>query len=329
MQIVKRLRAFWSMPVRLERLEEIQRSTAEIARRADRTSAQIKLVSLLDRQHQQEIDRLPALLDERRIAEHVRRAIAEAPLVDDPYEHTSIARLLPADVYDLLIRAIPPAEFFDDRKPVKQNLPLPIEFGPALSVAVWGYMDDVIARRIIRPAVVEKFRAALQRHFEDMFGPALVERANALPQAASGGLLMLRRPGYHIGPHRDPKRAMITCLFYLAREGDNEAYGTQLFRVAGDAQADYKQTYYPEEQGRKCELVKVVPFRPNTLLVFLNSRGAHGATIPRDAPAHVERYTYQFYVAPQNEALSALVKSLPPEHRARWQSKALVRPEDA
>ncbi len=65
----------------------------------------------------------------------------------------------------------------------------------------------------------------------------------------------------------------------------------------------------------------MVPFKPNTMLVSLNSRGAHGATIPADAPADLERYTYQFYVAPGNEALSALIKSLPPAQRAMWRNR--------
>jgi hypothetical protein len=56
--------------------------------------------------------------------------------------------------------------------------------------------------------------------------------------------------------------------------------------------------------------------------VFVNSRGAHGATIPPDAQPELERYSYQFYVAPQNEALSAFVKKLPPERRKMWQNKS-------
>ena len=60
-------------------------------------------------------------------------------------------------MYDLLIRAIPPPAFFNDRDPIKQNLTFPMEFGPALSAAVWGYMDDVIARQVVRPAVLDKF----------------------------------------------------------------------------------------------------------------------------------------------------------------------------
>ena len=314
---------------RVDRLEEAQRASAAVARRADRTSMQVKLVDVLNRAQQPDVARLPALLDERRIAEHARRAIAAAPLLDDPYEHIVVDRLLPDDVYDLLLRAIPPAEFFDDHERIKQNLTFPMEYGPTLTATAWGYFDDVIARQIIRPAVLEKFHEPLQSHFASMFGAEFVGRANALPQAASSGRLMLRRPGYHLDPHRDPKRSMLTCLMYLAREGDSEEYGTQVFRVYDDAEADYKQTYYPREAGRKCELVKVVPFRPNSMLVFLNSRGAHGATISASAPADLERYSYQFYVAPLNEALSALVKSLPPEQRAKWRSKGAVHPEYA
>jgi hypothetical protein len=58
--------------------------------------------------------------------------------------------------------------------------------------------------------------------------------------------------------------------------------------------------------------------------VFLNSRGAHGATIPDDAPDTLERYTYQFYVAPENAALGALIRELPAERRAMWQNRNRV-----
>ena len=135
---------------------------------------------------------------------------------------------------------------------------------------------------------------------------------------------MLRRPGYHLNPHRDPKRSLLTCLLYLAKPGDDDAHGTRLYRVANDGEAHYKQTYYPEREGHACELVKVVPFRPNSMLVFLNSKGAHGACIPDSAPATTERFSYQFYVAPDNAALAALLKSLPPDRRKMWRNRNKV-----
>jgi hypothetical protein len=316
---------------RIEHLEDLLRTTEdhvhgarELARRADRSSTQVRLVSVLNRRQRQTIEQLPALLDEERIGEHVRRAVAAAALLGDPYEHIIVEGVLPEAVYDLLISAIPPVEFFDDRDPIKQNIRFPMDFGPTLSATAWEFMDEVIAHRVIRPAVLEKFQEPLRRHFTSLFGPAFTERANVLPQSVSGGRLMLRRPGYHLGPHRDPKHSMLTCLLYLARGGDSDTYGTQIFRVFDDDDAGYKQTYYPEEDGRKCELVKIVPFKPNTMLVSLNSRGAHGATIPPDAPADLERYTYQFYVAPGHAALAALVKSLPAAQRAMWRSKPQV-----
>ena len=314
---------------RIEELETAQGELTATARHADRTAMQVRLVALLDQTQRQDLERLPAILDEARISDHVRRAVAAATLITDPYEHIVIDRLLPDDVYDLLIRAIPPSEFFEDRDRIKQNLTFPMEYGPALAASAWGYFDEVIAKRIIRPAVFEKFHEPLQGHFRSVFGDAFLDQANALPQAASGGRLMLRRPGYHLDPHRDPKRSMLTCLMYLARAGDSEEHGTQIFRVQDDEDADYKQTYYPGAAGHACELVKVVPYRPNTMLVFLNSRGAHGATSPADAPAALERYTYQFYVAPLNEALSTLIKSLPPERRAKWKSRAVAQAEYA
>jgi hypothetical protein len=279
-------------------------------------------MAALDRRERPLLAQLPQVLDEARIAAHLRRAVAAAPMATEPYEHLVVERAFPDDVYELLMRALPPEAFFDDRDPIKQDLTFPMQYGPALSVTVWEYVDQVIAPRVIRPVVVDRFIEPLRRHFEGLFGSDLAERALALPHAVHGGRLMLRRPGYHLPPHRDPKRAQLTCLLYLARAGDDERYGTQLFRVEGDREARYKQTYYPEQDGRTCELVATVPFRPNTMLVSLNARGAHGATIPPDAPAALERYAYQFYVAPDNAALAALLKALPAERRVLWQNKA-------
>jgi hypothetical protein len=211
--------------------------------------------------------------------------------------------------------------FFTERDPIKQDLVIPMEFGSDVHLRVWRFVDEVLAKSIIRPAVMEKFDGPLQEHYDVIFGPAARERARALPFSTSGGRLMLRRPGYHLSAHRDPKRSLLTCLLYLAREGDNEAYGTQLYRVEQDSEAHYKQTYYPEREGQRCDVERVVPFRANSMLVFLNARGAHGADIPADAPATVERYSYQFYVAPDNAALAALLKSLPSDRRAMWKNR--------
>jgi hypothetical protein len=118
---------------------------------------------------------------------------------------------------------------------------------------------------------------------------------------------MLRRPGYHLDPHLDPKRVVFTCLLYFPRPGDSEAFGTTFYRMSGMPKIDRTSTFYPGTQGIACDLVKMVPFKPNSAVAFLNWGGAHGADIPRTAPSNTERFSYQFYVSPDPAALSAIV----------------------
>jgi hypothetical protein len=308
----------------LSRVEELEASLADArqrAARADRIAAQVKLAAVLDREQSQTLARMGELLDSTRVARHVRAAIESAAMVLEPYEHIVVDALLPQDVYDLLIEAIPHEPFFDDHDPVKRNLRFPMDLGPALTATVWGFFDHVVTDQMIRPAVLERFRDPLHRHYDSIFGAEWRARAAAMPHSVNSGRLMLRRRGYHLDPHRDPKHSMLTCLAYFARPDDDEAYGTEIFAVANDGDADYKQTYYPEQAGHTCTLVKVVPFRPNSMLVFLNSRGAHGATIPVDAPESLERYSYQFYIGPEKESLGALIRQLPEARRRMWQNK--------
>jgi len=308
----------------LEALRATLQDTAVRAARGDRCAAQIRYIMELNEQQREQLASLPALLDEQHMQAHVTRAIQAAELRREPFEHIVVEQILPPAVYDLLIAALPPTVFFDDHDPIKPNLVFPISFGPTLASETWNTVDAMIARRCIQPAVLDKFHQPLQGHYDTIFGPAFRRQANALPKLSSGGRLMLRRPGYHLAAHRDPKRSMLTCLLYLARPGDDETHGTQLFRVTNDREASYKQTYYPGADGGTCEMATVVPFRPNTMLVFLNAHGAHGATIPTNAGEHIERYSYQFYVAPENAALGALIRELPRDRRTMWQNKNKV-----
>ena len=308
---------------RMAGLEGALRDARAQAAQADRAVQRIERTQELDSAQRARLAVASDVLDASRVGAHVREAIAGAALEMVPCRHLVVENALPADFYALLIEAIPPDVFFDDRDPIKQNLVFPLESGPALTARAWGFMDAVVSGDIIREAVVERFRPLLLDHLDTIFGADARDRAETLPYLTEGGRLMLRRPGYGLRPHRDPKRAMLTCLLYLARPGDDERYGTQLFRVEQDGESRYKQTYYPEGDGLTCHLETTVAFRPNTMLVMLNSHGAHGVRIPADAPADLKRYSYQFYVAPRNEALSALVKSLPRERRAMWRSRDL------
>lgn len=62
--------------------------------------------------------------------------------------------------------------------------------------------------------------------------------------------------------------------------------------------------------------------RPNSALIFLNSKGAHGASIPDDAePADLQRYAYQFRIGPTRAGMEELMAALPAERAAAWSGK--------
>jgi hypothetical protein len=54
------------------------------------------------------------------------------------------------------------------------------------------------------------------------------------------------------------------------------------------------------------------------MLAFVNSRAAHGAALPPDAPL-LERYAFQFYVKPDDGTLKKLLAELPEADRAAWE----------
>ena len=299
-------------------MDQLAQATRDLSRSVDllrvRTE-QLLTIQQMDWERRQEVAELPAQLDEARTAAHVRRAVAAAPLRDEPFPYLVVHDWLPRDVYETIIRALPPSIFFADRDESRQRLIVPFGVAPEYSRRVWEFMAYRIVGGMLAPALSERLLPTL-REYVRSFCPDMPDDVD-LTLHASNGRIMLRRPGYVITPHRDPKWGFITCLVYLARRGDNETYGTQLYRVRNDEEAPSGKPYYVEES--RCELVTSVPFRANTMLVFLNSRGAHGASIPPGAqPPDLERYLYQFRLGPTNRTIAELLARMPEAQRALW-----------
>jgi hypothetical protein len=254
-----------------------------------------------------------------RIAAHIQAAVERANVVDDPAPHIVVEPILPLDVYELLLQSIPPPEFFSDRDPVKQDFELrDLVRAPRFSRAVWSFFDQQVVAQVLSSAVFERLRPAVVERYCRMLGSSAGVRAAALVHQTRSGRIMLRRPGYQLKPHLDPKRVVLTGIVYLAHPADTEEYGTQLFRVTQPFVQPSMKTFFPEDAGLRCELARTVPFRPNTLLAFVNADGAHGAALPRDARL-LERYAYQFYIKPDEDEFLDLLRYLPPDVRAPWE----------
>lgn len=247
---------------------------------------------------------------------HARRAVERVHLELDPSPHVVIDSVLPDDVYDALVEALPRPVYFDKVNEARDEMVVPFDCAPAFSRLVWGLFHDTIDQALL-PALIDKFRPALDDFIRASW-PALgswTEAQVVLRQA--NPRLMLRRAGYEIKPHRDPRWGFLTALVYLVpRDGTVPAYGTQLYRLREERDEPHTSPFWarPEE----CELVRDVPGTANQALVFLNGTGAHGASVPPDAPSDFLRYVYQARFSPDAETKARLIDLLEAAHRDRW-----------
>jgi hypothetical protein len=258
---------------------------------------QLLTIQRVDWEKRFDLARVDKWFDADDIEAHIKAAFDRTPLELDPYPHIVIQNWLPGDVYDQVVAAMPAAVFFArDRD---EHWVVPSGVAPLYSRQVWAFVANTIVGKFVHEALNRKFQDAICRYVRD-FVPSL-PRDIDLTLHPSDGRIML-----------------------LAREGDNETHGTQIYRVRDDAEAPTSRVYYPEPQ--KCELVKNVPFRANTMLAFLNSEGAHGASIPADTePPTLERYIYQFRLGPTGKVIKRLTDLMPPEQAAMWAGAKTVR----
>jgi hypothetical protein len=286
---------------------DVEQLRAQVRRVARDTRILHTLIAVDQAQHAR-WDALEATLDETAIRSTVARALSTAVFDRSPMPHVVLRDVLPAATYDALLEAIPGDEFFPEKDPIKQNIKIhQLDLVPAWTRRALTCLETTIIGGILAPAIVSRMRPYLEAMYGDEYGPSSGPLVAALPHEPTAGRLMLRRPGYKLEPHLDPRRVAITCLIYFARPGDNASYGTELFAVDRPLVLDRSNTFYPRENGYECRLVKAVPFEPNTALVFLNRGGAHAAEIPADAPRETKRFSYQFYISPDQAAVDAVV----------------------
>lgn len=251
-----------------------------------------------------------------RIAAHAAAAVERAALELDPFPHIVVHDLLPDDIAGELIRAVPSTAFFTAEDMTRQEIEVPFVFAPEYSRVMWGTFFDKVIEQTMVPALMKKFRPALDAFLRQHW-PELGSMADAgIELQVTNSRLLLRRPGYVIKPHRDPRWAFLTCLVYLPQTSSHEVYGTQLYRLQREPEVTHSSPLWVDRS--ECELVKDVPARRNTAVVFLNSTGAHGASIPTDVPTNVERYLYQVQFGVDEQTRDRLLAGASVETRSSW-----------
>ncbi|MGH9255013.1 MAG: hypothetical protein ACRD3C_10635, partial [Vicinamibacterales bacterium] len=202
----------------------IQRQCEEILSQVNALSEQLSQLSvreselraILERntENESQLDRLDKVIGKKATPDWVVAAIAGAPLHLEPFPYTVIDRLLPGYLYDSLLRGLPPVELFPNKTDGKQQLAVPFSLAPTYSQRAWTYLASDVIPTLIAPRLLEKFRAPIDEWILRNW-PEVDPRSVEL--RGSEGRIMLRRRGYRIRPHRDPKWSFITCILYLAR----------------------------------------------------------------------------------------------------------------
>ena len=232
----------------LDRVDQLAQATRELTRAVEAQrvrTQQLLAIEQMDWERRDDVRELESRLEPERVRAHVSRAIARATLDHDPFPHLVIDKWLPSDVYHRVIDALPPAVFFADRHESRQRLTVPFGVAPAYSRRVWQFVAHDVVSGMVGPALTDKLGSTI-REYLGSYCPEMPEHID-LTLHASDGRIMLRRPGYLIPPHRDPRWGFVTCLVYLARPGDNEAHGTQLYRVRGDEEAPSDKPFYIDQ----------------------------------------------------------------------------------
>ena len=256
-----------------------------------------------------------AMVDPEAVRAHIRSAISCAAVESDPYPHLVVNRIFPEPVYDCLVEALPAPIFFDKVSEHRDEMAVPLTFAPAYSRLVWQLFHDVIERAAL-PAIVEAFRPALDDFIRASWPMLGSWNESAITLRLANPRLMLRRPGYLIKPHRDPRWAFLTALFYLSPRDGDHSFGTQLYRMKVERDEPHTSPFWAHDD--ECQLVRDVPGGANSALVFLNGSGAHGAAIPPDAPANLLRYVYQARFSPDSATKARLLDLVTAESRDRW-----------
>jgi hypothetical protein len=255
------------------------------------------------------------VVNQAAVKEHAREAVASARLSHDPYPHVVVERLFPEDVYDRFLEAIPPPVFFEKVVEHRDEMAVPFAFAPAYSRAAWSLFHDVIEQAVL-PGILTTFAPALDEFVRRSWPSLGSWEESDVALRLSNPRLMLRRPGYRIKPHRDPRWAFLVALIYLSPRDAAQTYGTQLYTLKTERDEDHSSPLWLGSD--ECELARDVPGIGNSALIFLNSTGAHGAYVPESAPPQFLRHVYQARFSPDSPTKARLIALLADENRDRW-----------
>jgi len=229
--------------------------------------------------------RLERVLEVDRVAGHLRRAVNGGALVAEPVPHLVAPNLLPPDVYQVLLEAVPPPVFFEGPATERQELRVPPRLAPSPSIVTWMFVNDVVLPTLI-DVLVARCAEPLARYTRERFPTLPPLQASGVELGPLDTRIVRRTAGCTGGTAADRRWDLATGMLFLSRPEDTDEYGSCLQGVS-------------------------IPFHANSALAYVAPAEAHAyATIPSDAPGAIERYTYEFGIGPTKQARQTLTTRL-------------------
>lgn len=219
----------------------------------------------------------------RKIINDMVAATENAEVSEDPFPHFTIGQLFPRDVYEEMITRRPPEDRYQgsmyDRHHVVGGEITRKSFGLTDSMlssldedtqAFWRTIRSALGSRGFKHAVFRKLAAGLARRLNCGENEAIRTPAYPLPES------LRETARYHIKPHPDTRRKIVTMQICVAPDDTTHDLGTEFYRLSINP-----LKWSPGLRG--FVIAKRMPFTPNSAYAFvvLNSltlRSWHGRT---------------------------------------------------
>lgn len=223
-----------------------------------------------------------------------------------PFPHVILDEALEPALADELVRQMPPLSALTGGAELGSNKRFTLNSCDALAhpevSPLWkevvreGLSQRFLGRvmRLFGPYILRAFPDFPGRFGEPQLLEALPRHATGRPRGSVG---MDAQPSVNTpaleggttvrGPHLDRTDKLFLGLLYLRPDGDGTAGGDlELYEALDERPAYLPKRLLPRDRVR---LVKVVPYRRNTLVLFLNTPGSLHGVSPR-AAAPCPRY---------------------------------------
>jgi hypothetical protein len=208
-------------------------------------------------------------------AQHVRRALAAAPLHDDPSPYLFAENVFSPAAYASILEMFPAQETFrrwnvpadglarfanyDQRR----QIDFPQEAGrlPAAQREFWSALTSFLCAPAFARTLLDRFSTFSRA----MFGAQLDDPSFAQERIVGTMTLFEHGAGYYLGPHTDRREKIFTVLFYFAEREGLDHLGTTLYQPLERGFTCDESAHYDPARFERGE---TVPYRPNTAFIF-------------------------------------------------------------